>query len=85
MHKQVSQSSTEVASADTLLSPVRQGGLSPKWDGYDTFTIEETAEIVRISIWKAYEMARKGDLPIVQFGRRMVVPRAMLEKLLGYR
>lgn len=60
-------------------------GLSPKWDGYETFTIEETTSILRISTWKAYEMARNGNFPCIFFGRRRVVPRVALEKLLGYR
>jgi len=45
-------------------------------------TIQEAAEILRIGRSAAYEAARTGELPVIQFGRRKLVPRAALEKLL---
>jgi hypothetical protein len=48
----------------------RPRGLGPKWDGYETFTIEETAEIVGISKGSAYAAAAAGTLPTISFGRR---------------
>ena len=45
-------------------------------------TIQEAAEILRIGKSAAYEAARTGELPVIQFGRRKLVPRAALEKLL---
>jgi hypothetical protein len=62
---------------------VRPRGSGPKWDGYETFTIGETAEIVGISKGSAYAAA--GTLPTISFGRRKIVPPALFEKLLGYR
>ena len=45
-------------------------------------TITEAAEILRIGRAAAYEAARTGELPVIQFGRRKLVPRAALEKML---
>jgi len=45
-------------------------------------TIHEAAKILRIGRSAAYEAARTGELPVIQFGRRKLVPRAALEKLL---
>ena len=55
---------------------------SPKWAGHNTFTIPEAAEILRISKWGAYEAAKKGELPVIWIGRRCLVPRRTLEKML---
>jgi excisionase family DNA binding protein len=47
-----------------------------------TLTVEEAARVLGISRSSAYEAARRGELPIVRIGRRYVVPRAALERLL---
>jgi excisionase family DNA binding protein len=56
--------------------------LDPKWDGRDTFSIEEASEILRLSRTGAYAAAKKGNLPVVRIGRRAIVPRHALESLL---
>lgn len=56
--------------------------LGPKWDGFDTFTVEEAGEILRLSRGSAYAAAASGELPTIRFGRRYVVPRLAIEKLL---
>ena len=48
-----------------------------------TLTIEETAQVLGISRTSAYAAARRGELPTVRIGRRYVVPRAALERLLS--
>jgi excisionase family DNA binding protein len=55
-------------------------GLKP---GQLTFTIQEAADVLGISKSSAYEAAHRGELPALQFGRRLVVTRTTLEKLLG--
>jgi excisionase family DNA binding protein len=55
---------------------------SPKWADHNTFTIHEAAEILRISKWAAYEAAKKKELPTIDIGRRRLVPRRSLERLL---
>jgi excisionase family DNA binding protein len=58
--------------------------LGPEWDGYATFTVEEAGcNILRLSRDSAYEAARTGALPTIRIGRRLIVPRAALERMLA--
>jgi hypothetical protein len=57
--------------------------LDSKWDGRDTFTIPEAGDICGLSRASAYQAAKTGSLPVVWIGRRGIVPRHLLEKLLG--
>ncbi len=47
-----------------------------------TLSIPETAQLLGISRGLAYDLARRGEIPTLQFGRRRVVPRAALDALL---
>jgi excisionase family DNA binding protein len=47
-----------------------------------TLTVEEAAQLLGISRGLAYEMARCGKLPVVRFGRRLLVSRGELERML---
>ncbi|MFC1902943.1 helix-turn-helix domain-containing protein [Chloroflexota bacterium] len=40
------------------------------------FTIPEVAKMLGISRNFGYEMARRGELPVISLGRRRFVPRA---------
>jgi excisionase family DNA binding protein len=57
--------------------------LGPKWAGRDTLTVPEAAEILRLSRWSAYQAVKRGEIPVIWFGRRCLVPRRALEKLLS--
>ena len=48
-----------------------------------TFTVEEAARILGLGRNTAYVAARRGELPTIRIGKRFIVPRAALEKLLG--
>jgi excisionase family DNA binding protein len=48
-----------------------------------TLKIEEAAKVLGISRNSAYAAAKSGDLPVVRLGKRMVVPKIALEKLLA--
>lgn len=48
-----------------------------------TLTVEEAAELLGISRALAYNLAKRGDLPCVRLGRRLIVPREALERLLA--
>ena len=48
-----------------------------------TLTIPEAARLLGIGRSAAYEAAKTGDIPTAKFGRRIVVPLAKLERLLG--
>ena len=47
-----------------------------------TYTIEEVAEILGIGRSSAYQAVRAGDIPTIKVGRRLLVPRAALERML---
>jgi excisionase family DNA binding protein len=51
-------------------------------DGRLTWTIPEAAKLLGISKDSAYEAARRGELPVRLIGRRMLVPRVALLRLL---
>jgi len=48
-----------------------------------TFTVTEMATLLGISRASAYQLVRTGELPALRLGRRLVVPRVALERLLG--
>jgi excisionase family DNA binding protein len=57
--------------------------LDSRWDGRSTLSVEEAGvEVLGLSRASAYAAAKAGDLPVIRVGRRMVVPRYALEKLL---
>jgi excisionase family DNA binding protein len=47
-----------------------------------TWTLPEVARLLGISKDSAYEAAHRGELPVQVIGRRMLVPRAALLRLL---
>lgn len=47
-----------------------------------TLTVEEAGERLGISRSLAYELVRRGELPAVRLGRRIVVPRQAIERVL---
>jgi excisionase family DNA binding protein len=56
--------------------------LDSKWDGRATFTVSEAAEILGIGRGTAYQAVKDEKLPVLWFGKRCVVPRPALERLL---
>ncbi len=47
------------------------------------FTVEEAAALLGISRSFAYEAAARGDISTIHVGRRILVPKAALERLLA--
>lgn len=45
-----------------------------------TLSIEEAAALLGISRALAYELVRRGDLPRLRLGRRVVIPKKALEE-----
>jgi excisionase family DNA binding protein len=45
-------------------------------------TVSEAAKLLRLSRGSAYEGIRLGQIPSIRIGRRLLVPRRALEKLL---
>lgn len=50
-----------------------------------TYTAEEFAALLGVSLWSLYESVRRGDPPIppIRVGRRLVWPRSAVNTLLG--
>jgi len=48
-----------------------------------TLTVEEAATVIGISRAFAYEAVRRGDIPAIKIGRRILVPKAALHRLLS--
>ena len=48
-----------------------------------TFSVEETAQILGISRALAYTLVRRGAIPSLRLGRRIVVPRRAVDDLLA--
>jgi len=48
-----------------------------------TLTVEEAAATLGISRAFAYEAVRRGDIPSIRIGRRVLVPHAALNRLLS--
>ena len=46
-------------------------------------SVPEAAKILGISRGLAYELARSGRLPALRFGRRLLISRAALERMLN--
>jgi excisionase family DNA binding protein len=48
-----------------------------------TYTVEEAARVLGIGRSLAYALVRTGQLPALRIGRRLVVPRAALDRLVA--
>jgi excisionase family DNA binding protein len=48
-----------------------------------TISVEDAARLLGISRGLAYEAARRGEIPVIRLGRRLLVPRAPLYELVG--
>jgi len=47
------------------------------------YTVPEAAQMLGFSRNFGYELARTGQIPILRFGARMLVPKAAFHKMLG--
>lgn len=48
-----------------------------------TLTVEEAAEVLGISRPSAYQGVERGEIPHIRVGKRILVPRSALERLLA--
>jgi excisionase family DNA binding protein len=49
----------------------------------EVFSVDEVAERLGLSRNSAYEAVRKGEIPSVRIGRRILVSRVALDRLLA--
>ena len=47
------------------------------------FTMAEAAKLLRLGRTAAYEAVRRGDIPVIRIGGRLLVPKAALERMLA--
>ena len=47
-----------------------------------TYTVDEAGRLLGISRNSAYQRAAEGQLPTIRLGRRLLVPKAALDRLL---
>lgn len=47
------------------------------------FTVEEAGEILGLSRASAYQGVERGEIPSIRVGKRILVPRVALEKMLA--
>jgi excisionase family DNA binding protein len=48
-----------------------------------TYTLTQAAKLIGIGRTSAYEAARRGEIPCIKIGSKVLVPRAALHKMLG--
>jgi excisionase family DNA binding protein len=48
-----------------------------------TYDVEEAAQLLGIGRNQAYEAARRGDFPTIRIGKRLLVVKAALDRLLN--
>jgi excisionase family DNA binding protein len=48
-----------------------------------TVSVDEAGQILGISRGAAYALAKKGALPTIRLGKRVLVPKAALERMLA--
>ena len=49
----------------------------------ETVSVAEAGELLGISRSSAFQAAASGELPVIKIGKRLLVPRAALERMLG--
>jgi len=60
-------------------------GIREKGEGMEdklTLSVEEAAKVLGIGRNLCYDRVKTGEIPVIKIGRRLLVPRRALEKLL---
>jgi len=70
-------------SADDPASPASRVGIPLLGSERLVLSVAEAGELLGLSRAFAYELVARGELPVIRFGRRIVVPKAALLELLG--
>ena len=45
-------------------------------------SVPEAAELLGISRNNAYELVKRGELPVIRLGKRLLIPKVALDKML---
>lgn len=49
----------------------------------DVYTVEEVAQLLKISVDIVYDQIKAGKIPAIHFGRRIIIPRVRFERMLA--
>lgn len=52
-------------------------------DGKLCYTVPEAAALIGVSRNNGYELAKRGEIPTIRFGKRIMVPKAKFHRLFG--
>jgi len=72
----------ETPAAETPAAEQRSSVEVPTAEQSPTVSVEKAGAACGLGRSASYEAARRGDLPTIRFGRRIVVPTAALRRLL---
>ena len=50
--------------------------------GHQVLSVPEAGKLLGLGRDASYQAAKRGELPVLRFGKRLVVPRAALERML---
>lgn len=67
----------------TTTAPERPTLTIEDLDGRATCSVKEAAQILGIHSWSAYEAVKRGEIPALHIGKRILVPVPRLRALLG--
>ena len=67
---------------DYAVQPPRQMAITPTSDAI-VISVIEAARLAGISRQSAYEAVRRGEIPTIRIGRRILVPKAKLLRILS--
>ena len=66
----------------TRTSNMQLDGSTLLTDQPEFMTVQQSAELLSVSKWLLYEAIRLGELPVIRWGRRVVVERNQLRQFL---
>jgi excisionase family DNA binding protein len=72
-----------LASFRSRSDQLTEGDVDPTPQPTLTLTVTQAAELLGLSRNAAYQAIERKELPALRFGRRLVVPRAAIERLLA--
>jgi excisionase family DNA binding protein len=53
-----------------------------EFDSRRTYTVEQASKLLGIGRNNGYQAVRRGELPTIKIGKRLLVPKAALDRLL---
>jgi excisionase family DNA binding protein len=78
----MSTEDTDMSSNRTVIAESDPVGAGAQRATKLALSVEEAAALLGVSKWLAYELVAQGKLPALRLGRRLVVPRVALERML---